>query len=244
MRYSLIVVEGPDDLAAIRELFLRPPLGPSKTQLLPSVPGMPRRATFRWADAETEVWVALDKQRVAERVVEQVKAASTSAKPFCQIGVCFDPDEHNEEQVRAWLLKECGAREAKPADDSCELVSEDANVSIVALPWDAGRPFDRLENLRNLERVAIEILNRVEKEEGNLVDQFLEVLQSKKKHTSWKTAFRLWAAIRYADRDPDTGGAIGQVFGQDEAVRGALTSVIEGSVFLTRLKRFAGAANA
>ncbi|MCY3024233.1 MAG: hypothetical protein NTW87_35095 [Planctomycetota bacterium] len=239
MKYNLIVVEGPDDLAAIRELFQRR-YGPVKTEGVHVAPGQPRTARFAWSDVETQVMVAMDKRRVAVRVKEQMQAIPTSDRPYCQIGVCFDPDEHDDGTVHAWLREECGVPDATPGDGVYRATCGNAKVDIVPLPWDLGPMFDELKDFRNLERVALAVLAKTDAGEGKLIEELLEKVRSANKNISWKTAFRLWAAIRYADCDPGAGGAMAQVFGQDEQARQALETVLKDSPFLVRLRRFAG----
>ncbi|MGD0090551.1 MAG: hypothetical protein ABSE73_11580 [Planctomycetota bacterium] len=235
MKQSLIVVEGPDDLAALRELFDRC-FGAQKGGAVAA-----REHAFRWKDAETRILMANGKDKMPNLIAHRIRDLPSADWPFTQMGICFDPDRHPDEQVLTWLRKNCKVEAPWNADGMCQARVADMNLEIVALRWDLGPVFDQLKDLRNLERVALAVLAKTDPSEGKLIEELLEKVDSAKKPISWKTAFRLWAAIRYADSDPDTGGAMAHVFGQDQATRNALASVIEDSVFFSRLKRFAGA---
>jgi hypothetical protein len=228
MKSSVIVVEGPDDLAALREVFQRVLACPQS-----------KGGRFCWPDGdmETEVLVSRSKSRIPQTVREQIARVPL---PVIQVGVCFDPDKDSCDKAMLWLTAACDLPAAWDANGVCQVAVDGRTVDVVALPWDFGPIFDELEDLRNLERVALAVLARVDPTEGKLIEELLLKLRTADKRVNWKTAFRLWAAVRYADSDPDTGGAMAKVFGQDDAVRTALNAVLNETVFLGRLKRFAG----
>lgn len=238
MKQSLIVVEGPDDLAALRELLDRRFGGQKKGQVAT------REHSFVWRDLETRIIMSNGKDHMPELVHQRIRDLPTALFQFTQMGICFDPDRHSDAQILQWLGSVSGASAAWDKDGGCPVSIGDRAVDVIALPWDIGPIFDDLEDFRNLERVALAVLAKSDTSEGALIEELLKKVQSAGKKVSWKTAFRLWAAIRYADKDPDTGGAMAHVFGQDEAVRTALDSVLCNSVLLSRLKKFAGTAAA
>jgi len=238
MKQSLIVVEGPDDVAALREVFQRR-FGWRKAK--DQTPPAKGEHPFQWPDAETTVLVAQGKPDIPKRIVATIRDIETAERHYSQLGICFDPDTHTGPAALDWLVKECQLAGNWNADGICPVsISDGSVVDVIALPWDLGPIFNELADFRNLERVALAVLAKTDVAEGELITELLKKVQSAGRKVSWKTAFRLWAAVRYADKDPDTGGAMAQVFGQDEAARTSLDSVLCNSVFLSRLKRFAG----
>jgi len=253
MTTNLIVAEGKDDLAALREILKRCLGGAIRKEkgggrFEPQYPpgNLPPHDRVVWSSgdvvaAETHLLAALGRDVLGKRVAEQVKTQRADAPPLNLVGISFDPNGWTSEQCVAWAegeLRKQGLVLTSAAEGFA--VAPPCGIAIVLLPWDLGTSFDELDaKLRNLERVALEILRQTDPAEAQLVDQFLAVLREKKKPISWKTAFRLWAAFRYADRDPGSG-AMDQVFGQDKCVHAALDAVLKDTPFLRRLALFAG----
>ena len=240
MTSGLIVVEGPDDLSALREIFQRLLGG----QVAPITHSEKYRGSLLvWPrddasnEREVRILVAGSRDQVPLVAREQLIGTATAASPNSYLGLCIDPNGQDHAQLQAWLKAGMQAPSIGQTEtvDGLECVIGSRSVQVVYLLWDLGSLFDRLSDERNLERVAVEILQKTQPQEGAMVDGFLQTLQAQGMKTTWKTAFRLWAAIRYPDK-----GAMDQVFGQDNGVRAAVSEVLATSVLFRRLSLFAG----
>jgi len=234
MKCSLLVVEGPDDLVAIRSL-LKHIFGGEVHEATDVFTREDRSSKLVWVDAIVYILIGRDKDRAAERLINQLNLTPPPDIPFTQVGSFFDPDSQSDDEARAWL-------KCKLESKGVSLTgTEDGNfvtaqtIPVLCCLWNLGDRFNDLDDQHNLERVAIEILNVSTVAEAEIILGFLCTLSEKSKRISWKTAFRLWSAMRYPDN-----GAMEQVFGQDESVRTSIGTVLKDSQLLTSLKRLAG----
>lgn len=111
MRRTLILCEGADDRAALREIVGRN-FGFSKSSTAAS-----RNETFALGDATLEFVVAGDKERVL-RLASEALLANSPSHPVMRLGLSFDPNGHVETDWRRWI--EAGLAHALVRADAAE----------------------------------------------------------------------------------------------------------------------------
>ena len=236
MSRALVVVEGMDDVRALREIFCR--CFDMRVQR-----DAPRRfdiPPLASEDGARTVYLVNGKNResAGTRAVEAIQERFVS--DYDRIGLVFDPDHHEDVQWRAWCSHLLVHMTCEVGDEVWTVRHGEDEVPFVPVPWDAGDSFDALDGkLRNLERVALAVAHRAVPEDTALVDQFLSILRTAGRKVSWKTAFRLLHALRKPDSD---AGIMDQIFGQDRALRACVAEILDATRLFRRLRYLADAA--
>ncbi|MEW6278836.1 MAG: hypothetical protein AB1758_09455 [Candidatus Eremiobacterota bacterium] len=220
---NLLLVEGADDRAAVREILTRH-LQLSKVRS--DIFTMPERAdAFRGQAVVLHVLVVDEgKTKLGQRLTEQIPTGR-----WTRIGLVFDPDHDDDVACDRWFqrLLPPGPTTATPLG----VRLDDSGIEVLALPWKLGAVFDQLEaGWHALERVGLEILSRADPEEAKLVDEMLGVLRREGRSAGWHEAFRLWHAVR-----APKSGWVDKVFGQDPGLRQKAVETMAGSKFLDKL---------
>ena len=240
MSSRLILCEGVDDLAALREVIARDcrRTGAGRSDRFRK--GDIRSFQFLDGDRPPVHLVSVDgKGKFPERLSFFIANPSLD-DPFDVIGVCFDPDSQTKMQASAWIRKKCipqGAETSK-TEHGFRVTLDERVTEVVPLPWCLGEVFDQLEDERNIERVALSILQDGAESESKLIDELLTHLRENQVETSWKTAIKLWNAVRLPASDGP--GFLAQVFGQDDCLRASKNSLLEGTPLLASLKYICG----
>lgn len=236
MRPILLLVEGPDDLAAFRELLLRR-YGFTKRGRSERFPGARSEQYSQGTELELHLVAAEGRQGVAAVASKQIEEPSLDA-PFLRIGINFDPNGQSDDEWMAWVRRCCLPSNATVSQAGVALCVQTGSpcTEVVPIPWDLGPVFNALDDRRNLERAVLGILDAAGSPEGELVRSLLAAIRDADFPTTWKSAVKLWNAIRKPDAD--TVGFVAQVFGQDHALEQSLSSLLDGSDFLNRLEYF------
>lgn len=235
MSRALVIVEGPDDLRALREILHRsfglrvrkdmekrfeqcPLVSEDETRFVHLANGKNRRsAGLRAVEAITEYHMA----------------------DYDRVGLVFDPDHHKDIEWCEWCGNLLRGIEHEVGEPVWTVRHDRAEIPFVPVAWDAGPSFAGLpEKLRNLERVALAIAHNAVPEDTALVQRFLDMLREAGRKVTWKTAFRLLHALRKPDSD---AGIVDQVFGQDPKLRGCVDEILQSTRLWTRLSYLAGA---
>ncbi len=247
---SLLVVEGRDDVAALTEILHRE----MNFQVLPETqvvnerpPHLPSFSGARYFRREgDDHWCVVlngrDRNRAADRIREEIEEHLPDEEPsFDRIGLVFDPDRDDADASQNWLQSRVlaplgNAFQIQPDAWRFRIEYQSKTVDLVPIAWDAGGMFDHLPDERNIERVAIGILqacqDQTAQEDRELLLDFLRQLQQRSQPTSWKTVFRLLNAIcNPAVED----GFMAQVFGQDRPLRTGVRSVLQSTTLWERL---------
>jgi len=86
-------------------------------------------------------------------------------------------------------------------------------------------------SLQDPEHVAVEIMQTAAIARGRFVERFLHEIEGANFNVTWKTAFRLFDAIRKPSVED---GFVAQVFGQDRDINDSVRPVLERSSTLQR----------
>lgn len=237
MSNSLIFTEGKDDVNALTEIF-KNQFG--LTVVTPATPTFSGRTFLdKTQNREIRIVNARDKVKVASAARRELLEYSLRAQPADRLGLVFDPNGDTEPQWRAWILREVlsSIPPTQQDDLSYRITLSGSPIDLVPVPWDAGAITDLLENVQNLERVALEIVRRASPTDEAMTVLLLTSLQNGSRSTTWKTAFRLFNAIRCPDTED---GCMSQVFGQDAGLRVAVGEVLKTTRLFERIAFLAG----
>ena len=243
MNPRLIFCEGNDDLTALRELIVRDCArsSPDPSRRFPG-----DRSAQEFVDADlpdVHLVDAKGKAKLPRRVVSELTAPSPGLR-FDVIGVSFDPDAVSSRAPSEWVRTNCIPKEARTeeTEHGWQVMVEDRTTEVITLAWHLGDVFDRLhEDEYNLERAALDVLAKGAKRQAAVVDDLLNYLQGKKIQTSWKTALKLWNAVRKPNTDGP--GFLAQVFGQDPKLRVAKEALLRDTPLLAALHYICGASH-
>ena len=216
MSVRILLCEGPDDIAALRELgtWL---LGASVTRIPASAgaAGQERKSALTTkSNHRVDLIAASGKSKLPDRVATLLATLSPQVpgdpEETSDIGVVFDPDGGDpdvdflpavEAAIAAgapgWTLsKGSGSWLAQRA------VAERVNVHF--LPWRGTTdPFDGLGAEQSLERLLCSIGSAAYPAEAKLVESWLDAFPSTRKRT-WKSAVHLWCALVESDQNEAT----------------------------------------
>lgn len=203
-----VLCEGPDDVAALRELsislfgatVLRRPTtaGPA---------GESRQLYLTVGQNEIVVTACRNgKSGLPGLLVAQLSQMPIKDRPedpyFLQcITVLFDPDDEPSEMMYARLAEEVSAKatawrlEGRPGDWSAHR-NTDETVSVRAIPWRSpGDVVDGLPDKQNLERLLCHVAATAYPNEARIVERWLGEIPRGKQEPSWKAALHLWCAL-------------------------------------------------
>ena len=229
MSRFVLFCEGPEDLAALREVILRQfafakPV-PSLPPPIPVLVGELRRERLVKADLSLDLIIAGDRERVG-RLAADLASYDSPQDPIARIGLSFDPNGSNEPLWREWLEGSLQALRLSRAGWVYAAQPEGRTaLEVVPLPWSwPGPVVYGLGDSHCLERVAVDLLGEASPVHHQRLGRWIDELRAEPGATAptWKTAARLWNALAL----PDVAGAgfYAQVFGQNPATASVLGS--------------------
>ena len=249
MKRTFAIAEGPDDVRALREILdrvfslknARDTVVPRRinrgTGVMYCINNSPERNEERYL----EVACAMGRQKAELTVIETLKSPSD----IDRIALIFDPDDDNDwksalkERLRIELSRDSDFEVTSDlsieerGEIEWKLSLNDVELLFTPIPWDTECDFDSLPSSRHqIERTALEIL-KTDEEDSSLVLDILSLIQGRNRKTCWKTAFRLFNAIRA----PGVESFFDKVFGQDKRLREAIEDVLKQTLLHQRIER-------
>jgi hypothetical protein len=220
----LLLCEGPEDLAALREI-LHVHFSATRTEE-PNPNSSSKVEQWSVGGKTIRLINALDRQRVLRFAVELITSDSPS-DPIEWVGLSFDPNGDDEARWRAWLEKGLQRLNLRRTGSSYEAnPPERIPLGIIPLPWLSTGPVHYgLSNSQCLERCAIDALSATYPNHHRRVEKWINELRTEQPAhpPSWKTAARLWNALSLPDVSGQ--GFYSQVFGNHEPLR---LAILEG----------------
>lgn len=242
MSKALLLTEGVDDVRALTEIFTRELS--LETRRGGQTPQFSRDE--RWFDSDDlsrQVVVVCGNGRdpAATTLREHLREGKVRRLGFDRVALVFDPDDHSDVQWREWFTHEVlEPWDIEATDLGYSVSMQDASVAVLPIPWDSGALFDDLSDAKRcVERVAMQILSGTDEKDTAMVLKLLEILQADGRKTNWKTAFRLFNAIRKPSVE---AGFFSTVFGQDKGLRSGIKPTLESTLMWPRLAFVAGVA--
>lgn len=210
MTRRLVLCEGPDDVAALRELALYVFKAIAEKQSIAGTPGgEPRTQKLRAGQIAIEIKASrAGKSGLIKMIGESLAALGPQDGPpeeakVRRIAAVFDPDE---EPVTAFH-KGVASSVAREAPD-WRLVQVGSGtwlarrmpgerVQVRAIPWRAPGPVvDGLADHQNLERLLCAVAKAAYPAEAAIVERWLtEITTVSGKTPKWKAALHLWCAL-------------------------------------------------
>jgi hypothetical protein len=247
-RHVLLVCEGPDEIACIRELLNRK----FGFEIHPNIPSRPPppAGEIRSVDmrsAERNLWVSVRAKEGKSQLVQLCRSEiqnMSPASPYERVGINFDPDGETEVQWRKSLFEESWTPPLVPQRDGTYLHEA---LPVIPLPWEGGAtPFDHLEDHHCLERLMLGAALQVEPELMKTIEGWLNEVDERLAHRllpgtpkrvyrNWKTATRMLAGLRFPDKS--VPGVAQQFFGQNQELWTALEPTLQASRFWTGLEQ-------
>lgn len=211
MSQRLVLVEGPDDVAALRELGTRLFLAKKKEQA--SKPGARRKEAFiSPSGISIELSIGLNaKDGLPKAVLQAVNGLpaqiSGDEARTEKMAVFYDPDADKPGDFEARIDKELKAlasswkvQKNTPGHWLLRRDQEEA-IELRAIAWKgAGALLDGLPDEQNLERLICQIMGSAYAGEQQRIETWLTAIQGarpllKLKAPKWKAATLLWAAL-------------------------------------------------
>jgi hypothetical protein len=237
----LVYCEGPDDIAALRELLVRffgASVEPTVTALPPA--GRQRKQCLRIGaqllelhavpEAKSGLWCA------AAKLLGGLPRVKMTDDPdgIGRIWVVYDPDGQGadafcraiapafEKHASQWKLTPGGRADWVAERDPGE------RVSLAAIAWRApDGVVDGLADTQSLDRLVCAVAARAFPEESRVVHRWLDELTASGKRPGWKAALHLWCAVVEQKANEDTAAVrfLGQNRLCEAHARGALEEV-------------------
>jgi hypothetical protein len=205
----LFICEGPDDLAALRELFI---LIYEATVIKTGKPlpaaGEARSQMLRVKDQEIELIASPGAKSglgdMAALLLEGAPRGDWTTDPAAIKWVCvvYDPDEQDENaycaelsaaierRARSWNVRQVSTGEWTAERGPFE------RVLIRAIPWRGPGPVaDSLADKQSLDRLLCAVAARAFPDDALMVNKWLMELNTLGKNPGWKAALHLWCAL-------------------------------------------------
>jgi hypothetical protein len=198
MSRRLVYCEGQDDVTALRGIVKRAFKVSWKQD--DDFPNARRSARFELGQGNVLSMVALRPDPARGSTPNRESAIQLARQDFVdgaapdrpRIGLCVDPDTDSLEALRAAVRARLPA-EAVDTDLGWTLDGRE----LLLLPWHVESVlFNRLPELQNLERLAIDAIRRCDPDGAGLVERWIGELGEKRgdKFRSWKAALLLFHA--------------------------------------------------
>lgn len=230
MTQRLVLVEGPDDLAALRELAER--LFHVTKAEQPPKPGASRKTIFQTsAGVRIEISVGLNAKDGLPKAVATAIRGLPPQMPGDEartdkIAVLYDPDDDAPGAFEARVDKELNASlplwAIQRSNFSCWNLrrGQEEPVELSLIAWKANGPvLDGLPDQQNLERLISQIMVLAYPNERTRIEGWLSDIQelrrrlTSSKAPKWKAAVLLWAAL-VDDQVTADAGMASRFFGQ------------------------------
>lgn len=217
----IVLCEGPDDLAALREIstFVFK-TKPRRTAASASPGGQPRRMSLDCQSGSVVDIVSGAAKNglpklLADQLASMVPYSDGEPEWSTDIGIVFDPDNEApesgfipslaaaiSESASGWTVSERLANQDWIATRSTE-----ERVRLHPIPWrGTGAPLDSLGNEQSLERLLCSMAAKAYPDQVALVARWLDEFPSGSKK-SWKGAVHLWCALVESDQNEATAPA-------------------------------------
>jgi len=250
----LFVCEGPEDLAALRELFIL--LYEATTVKSTGVPllaaGEARRQQLRVQHRQIDLIASqTGKSGLGDMAAQLLETAprgdwATDPEAIEWICIVYDPDEPDENAYCTELL---AAIERRAQSWRIGLVSigewtaergPGELVRVRAVPWRApGAVADRSADKQSLDRLLCSVAARAFPEDARIVERWLMELNELGKHPGWKAALHLWCAL--VEQKASESNAAARFLRQNSICRPHVRGIVEEVSLLHDLTLLLGA---
>lgn len=245
----VIICEGPEDLAALRELLIRQ-WGFEPKRSWPPPAGEIRLQPMARGEVDLDVRAAGSRSHLISHWPTFIRTSSES-NTVRTLGLSFDPNGDAEQRWRRTVFEDPWGSPPMQRDGEDYLACraegpQGPMVRVVPLPWSSSAPdFDKLDATTDgvpkqcLERLLVAAANARDAQRGAMIARWLDELQQDA-GVSWKTAARLWHAVLF----PEVGVAdmATKAFGQDADLWSYLAPLLEASSLWSGLERMLGPA--
>lgn len=216
MSRRIVLCEGPDDVAALREIAIGifgaavPRSGASSTETRAGAAGQARGQLVLAGRTRIEIRAVKNaKSQIAKALATELaqlppQIGGDGDQRIRQVAAVFDPDGEGAERFHRDVEREVG-RGAKAwrftavKGGGVWIAQRDAGERLLvrAVAWRGpGAPVDGLADHQNLERLLCAIAARAYPAEATLVERWLtEIAQVRSAAAGWKAALHLWCAL-------------------------------------------------
>ena len=251
MNRRVLIVEGPDDLTAVRELatwLFHARLVPGT--LASGGGGQAQKIVLGFDDHRVEVVSAKGKDNISTLVTTQLGALPPQVEGDSEfttdVGVVFDPDlDDPPKEFHSKLVTAVAALKGWSVEGTADessgwfAVREGSRVRLHSLPWRAPMdPFDGLGPEQNLDRLMCSIARSAFPAEAQKVEAWLNDFPAGAKR-SWKSAMHLWCAVVASDQSETSAPA--QFLHQNKKCKPVVEDTLQSVRLLEPLRRFLGA---
>ncbi len=253
-----ILTEGPDDVAALTELFIRTgrvgtarPINSAAASTATTRDRM-HHLTAYTADKKTKsgtikIVAVVNESTLPTKIATEIASLSINdpGAPERRFALVYDPDVKTPSQFEdavhaaltvgapAWTLAKNGPR--------WTLTRFGETISLTAIPWCCDGPvLDSLPNVQNLERVLCAILAETYPAGVAYIEAWLEEIRDFRKELeitavpTWKAAIHLWCAL--VDDDKTEAAVAKRFLGQLQSCAEAARRVNEENGVLPALR--------